>query len=185
MHSYPRLCLLCISFAAAYVLYHVGAFDWMNYINGYGYLSIFIGGVLFSFGFTTPFALAIFAEMATHTHPFIAAPIAGMGALLSDILIFDLIRYSIFHSEIERLRSSRLVMRIHALIHHENISERMRRMILWSFAGIIIASPLPDEFGVSLVSSITHIQPRQFALLCFCLNTAGVLLILLGARALT
>lgn len=184
MHKYPHLCLLLLSFVLAYILYHVGAFDGLHQLRGYGYLSVFIGGMLFSFGFTTPFGIALFVEMAPHTSPLLAAPVAGLGALLSDFFIFDLIRFSIFHDEITRLRSSRFVAWLYSLVHHESISEQLRRLLLWSFAGMIIASPLPDELGVSLVSGISKIQPRQFAAVCFCCNTVGVLLILLGARAL-
>lgn len=185
MHKYPHLCLLLLSFVLAYALFHIGALDWMGHLQGYGYVSIFLGGALFSFGFTTPFAIAIFVEMASHTHPLLAAPIAGAGALLSDFLIFDIIRFSVFHDELSRLRSSRLIRKLHALIRHESISKHMQLLLLWAFAGMIIASPLPDELGVSLVSGISQIKPRQFAVVCYLCNTAGILLILFGARALT
>lgn len=184
MNKYPRLCLLLLSFVFAYSLYHGGALDWLDRLHGYGYLSIFIGGLLFSFGFTTPFAIAIFVELSPYINPFIAAPVAGLGAVVSDFLIFDLIRFSLFHEEILRLRSSRLVLWLHSLIHHDSLSERMRNVLLWSFAGMIIASPLPDELGVSLVSGISKVRPREFAVLCFGFNTVGALLILLGSRVL-
>lgn len=184
MKTYPRLCLLLSSFVLAYALYHLGAFDWLHALKGHGYISIFIGGLLFSFGFTTPIAIAIFIEMSPYINPFIAAPIAGIGALLSDFFIFDLIRVSLFQEEIARLRSSRLILRLYAMLHHETISERMRRFFLWSFAGLIIASPLPDEFGVTLVSSMSQMQPRLFATVCFCFNTTGILIIFLGAKAI-
>ena len=59
----------------------------------------------------------------------------------------------------------------------------MRGILLWSFAGIVIASPLPDEFGVTLVSSVSTMRPRQFAVLCFLLNTAGIFVIFLIAQS--
>lgn len=184
MHTYPRLLLLTASFALAYLLYHMGWLDWMDSLKGYGYLSIFIAGLLFSFGFTTPFAIAIFMEMSPYTHPLIAAPVAGLGALISDFLIFDLVRFSAFRDEIARLRSSYLVRKLHALIHHDSISDRVRHVFLWTLAGVILASPLPDEIGVSLVSGISRIQPKHFAIVCFCFNTIGVLIVLLAARAI-
>lgn len=182
MNKYPRLCFLGFSFVLAYALYHFGALDWLDHINGYGYISIFIAGLLFAFGFTTPFAIAVFVELSPFVHPMIAAPIAGLGALLSDLLIFDLIRFSVFHDEIMRLRSSRLILWIHTLLHHDSISDRVRRWILWSFAGIILASPLPDELGISIVSGIAQMRPRNFAIMCYCFNTLGVLVVLLAAR---
>lgn len=184
MNKYPRLCLLALCFLAAYVLYHVGMFDWLGHrLNGHGYASVFLGGLLFSFGFTSPFGIAIFVEMAPEVNPFLAAPLAGLGAVISDLLIFDILRFSAFNREIRRLRSSHLLLWIHEKLHHEGISERIRRWMLWSFAGIIIASPLPDEFGVSIVSGISKIPPRQFALICFTFNTVGVFLMLVMAGA--
>ncbi len=184
MNKYPKLCLLLCSFVLAYVLYHLGVFDWLGHaLNGRGYLSMFLGGLLFSFGFTTPFGIGIFVAMAPEVHPLIAAPLAGVGALLSDLLIFQLIRFSVFHDEIHQLKSTNLFLRVHALLHHKRISDRVRRSLLWSFAGLVIASPLPDEFGVALISGITKMKGTHFGLLCFLLNTVGVLLILLATRA--
>lgn len=184
VNKYPKLTLLCISFVLAYLLYHIGVFDWLTQVtNGHGYVSVFIGGLLFSFGFTSAFGIAIFVQVAGEVNPFIAAPIAGLGAFLSDFLIFELLRFSAFHDELHRLRSSRLFKNVHALFHHDHLSERVRKYLLWSFAGIVIASPLPDEFGVSLVSGISDIKPRDFAILCFVCNTVGVFAMLVLARA--
>lgn len=186
MRSYPRLSLLFLSFILAYVLFHMGAFNWMETaFLGYGYLSMFLGGLLFSFGFTTPFGVAVFAQMAPHLHPITAAFVGGVGAFLADLLIFDIIRFSAFHREIQRLRTSRFLRWIASLFHRETISDRLRRAILWSFAGIIIASPLPDEFGVSLISGISRMKNREFAALCFLLNATGILLIVLAARSVS
>lgn len=184
MSQYPKLCLLCGSFILAYVLYHIGALDWFGHaLNGHGYASMFLGGMLFSYGFTAPFGIAIFVEMGHEVHPLIGAPLAGIGALLSDLFIFSIVRYSAFHDEIHRIQFSRPILWIRSLLHHERVSERMRNYILWAFAGIVIGSPLPDEFGVMLLGSVTELKERQFAMLCFALNTTGILLILLTSRA--
>jgi uncharacterized membrane protein YdjX (TVP38/TMEM64 family) len=42
---------------------------------------------------------------------------------------------------------------------------------------IIIASPFPDEVGVSLMG-LSKIKPWRFALLSFILNTAGIYILL-------
>lgn len=183
MYKYPKLFLLTGSFVFAYVLYQQGFFAWIEHaVNGYGYPSLFVGGLLFSFGFTTPFAIGIFVEVASSVNPFIAAPIAGAGAMLSDRFIFDIIRFECFQDEIHHLRSSRFVRWIAHLIHCETVSERLRRYLLFSFAGIVIASPLPDEFGVSLMSAVTEIDRRSFSIIAYALNTVGILIILLLAR---
>ncbi len=183
MYQYPKLCLLCGSFILAYVLYQIGALDWFGHaLNGHGYASMFLGGMLFSYGFTAPFGIGIFVEMGHEVHPLIAAPLAGIGALLSDLFIFSIVRYSAFHDEIHKIQFSRPMIWIRSILHHESVSDRMRNYILWAFAGIIIGSPLPDEFGVMLLGSATELKGRQLAILCFTLNTIGIFVILLTSR---
>ncbi len=184
MKSYPKLITLLLSFVFAYILFAMGIFHTLvTTLNGYGLVSAFLGGLLFSFGFTSAFGVGILIEVALDVSPWTAAFVGGIGALLSDLLIFELVRFSIFHQELHRLQESRFMRWIHRCLHHPSVSETVRKTLLWSFAGIVIASPLPDEFGVTLVSSVSTIRPRQFASLCFLLNTVGILLILLIARS--
>ena len=183
MNSYPKLITLLFSFVLAYILFATGVLHTVvASLNGHGLVSVFLGGLLFSFGFTSAFGIAIFIEVSPYISPWIAAPIGGVGAFLSDLMIFQFVRFSLFHDEVRRLRESRVIQFFRRCFHHESISDAMRGILLWSFAGIVIASPLPDEFGVTLVSSVSTMRPRQFAVLCFLLNTAGILCILLGAR---
>lgn len=183
--QYPKLLLLLGSCILAYILYHAGFFNIVGHtFNGHGYVSIFLGGLLFSFGFTSPFAVGIFVQMAPEVSPLIAAPIAGAGAFLMDFLIFEVIRFSFFHDELHRLSGTRFFSWLASLLHHERLPSGLRKYILWSFVGLVIASPLPDEIGITLISSITRIDPREFGILCFLLNTLGVLLILVFSRGL-
>lgn len=179
---YPKLLLLLCSFLLTYILYLQGFFDVLpELLGGHGYLSMFLGGLLFSFGFTTPFAIAIFIEMADFVNPFAGALIAGFGAMASDLLIFRFIRFS-FLDEIHRLNKTTIIRWISDAIHRDSVPEQIRRYIAWSIAGIIIASPLPDEIGVSLLSGVSEVKDRPFALFCFALDTAGVLIVLLTTQ---
>jgi uncharacterized membrane protein YdjX (TVP38/TMEM64 family) len=45
-------------------------------------------------------------------------------------------------------------------------------------AGFFIASPLPDEIGVSLLAGFTRIEEKKFALVSFALNTLGIIVLL-------
>jgi hypothetical protein len=137
--------------------------------------------MLFSFGFSSAFGVAILLDLSLHVNPFLGAIVAGIGAMLTDIGIFSFVRFTIFHDEIHRLRQSKFIRFFHVLLHRSSVPNNVKNILLWSFAGLIIASPLPDEFGVALVSSASNIHSRQFALLCFVLNTIGILVILLGA----
>lgn len=183
--SYPRLLGLGMCMGAAYVLYQIGMFEWIDgRMHGFGYPGAFAAGLLFSYGFTTPFAIAAFVAMAHEVNPFIAAPLAGIGAFLSDLVIFELLRVSFFGDEMERLRRSSIVDRIHRALHHETTPELVRKMSLWLMAGVVIASPLPDEIGVALLSGTTKLSERAFAVICLTMNTVGILAVLMLARML-
>lgn len=183
--AYPRLLGLGVCMGAAYVLYQIGMFEWLDgRLDGLGYPAAFGAGLLFSYGFTTPFAIAALVSMAGDVNPFIAAPIAGFGAFLSDLVIFELLRISFFGDELERLRHSSVISRLHALFHHESVSERVQRYALWGMAGFVIASPLPDEIGVALLSGTTKLSERAFGIICVTMNTLGILVLLLIARAI-
>lgn len=185
MLAYPRLLALGMCMGAAYVLYQVGMFEWLDgRLHGFGYPGAFAAGLLFSYGFTTPFAIAGFVAMAHEVNPWIAAPLAGLGALLSDLVIFEVLRLSAFGKEIERLGRTTIVSRLHAALHHETVPEHVRRISLWTMAALVIASPLPDEIGIALLSTTTRMSERTFVILCFVVNTIGILAILLLADAL-
>lgn len=182
--AYPRLIGLGMCMGVAYVLYQIGMFEWLDgRLHGFGYPGAFAAGLLFSYGFTTPFAIAAFVAMAHEVNPFIAAPLAGVGAFLSDLVIFELLRVSFFGNELERLRHTSIVGRIHGLLHHDTMPERLRRYSLWALTAIVIASPLPDEIGVAMLSSTTKVGGRTFGIICVTMNTLGILAIMLVVRA--
>ena len=177
--QYPKLLILACSFAFSYLLYDQGAFDALpSLLHGHGYISMFIAGMLFSFGFTTPFAIAMFLAMADLVNPFYGAIVGGVGAVASDTFIFEFVRFS-FADELHRLKQCRLCRWVRDRIHHENIPERIRQYILWSMAGLVIASPLPDELGVTLLSGFTELKERPFMMICYAFNTLGIFAVLM------
>lgn len=175
--QYPKLIVLLISIITAYILFQAHFFlEFAKVLNSHGYASIFLAGLLFSYGFTAPFAVGFFIELASEVNPFIAAPLAGIGAVLSDLIIFKFIRAS-FQDEFEKLKLTWFFQKIHQLFDN-HLSDKLKMYTLWTLAGFLIASPLPDEFGVSLISGFTNINRRIFGAVSYILNTTGIFIIL-------
>lgn len=182
VRTFPKLLTMLLSIILAYVLYRAGTFTVLpSYLHGYGYLSMFFAGMLFTFGFTTPFGIAIFIALAEEVHPLGGALIAATGASLTDITIFEFARFSL-REEIDHLKTSSVITWVRSRIFHPSFSERLRKYFLWTIAGLIIASPLPDEFGVTLLGSATDIEEKRFGVLCFLFNAIGIFLILSAAQ---
>lgn len=175
--QYPKLILLLVSIFAAYVLFRAHMFlQIAAMLNSHGYIAIFIAGFLFSYGFTAPLAVGFFVSLAPQVNIFLAAALAGTGSLISDLLIFRFVRTS-FQDEFDKLKLTSTFQRIRDLFD-SHFSERIKKYALWAIAGFLIASPLPDEFGVSLISGFTTIDKKVFSIISYLLNTSGILVIL-------
>jgi hypothetical protein len=147
-------------------------------VQNFGWLGSFIAGFFFTSVFTTAPAIVMLGEIA-RTHAVVPVAILGaVGAVIGDLIIFRFIRDTF---------SEHLL----ALAGHRNLGKRLRallrmRLFRWmSFfvGGLIIASPLPDELGISLFG-FSKLRTSWFIPLSFLFNFAGILLIGIAARAI-
>lgn len=174
MSKYPKFLLLFITFIIAYLLFNSKDYGpFQDFIVGLGYSGTFVAGILFTYGFTSAPATAIFLILAEHQNIYLASFIGGFGALVGDLFIFSFIRQS-FADEIKKLTRERIV-------HYfsNRLPGIIKKYTLPVAAGIIIASPLPDEIGVSLLAASRIISTKIFALMSYTLNTAGIFAIYL------
>ncbi|PIU22301.1 MAG: hypothetical protein COT14_01790, partial [Candidatus Diapherotrites archaeon CG08_land_8_20_14_0_20_30_16] len=57
--------------------------------------------------------------------------------------------------------------------HHKFV-----KYLMLGFAGLIIASPLPDELGITILAMSRNISEFSFVLISYVLNTFGIFVIL-------
>ena len=171
--KYPKFLLLLITFLIAYLLFYGRNFPSLNnFIISSGYFGTFLTGIMYTYGFTAAPATFIFLILAKHQNIYAAALIGGLGALLSDLIIFKLIRVS-FADEVEKLSKEKIFVNI-----NNRMPNAFKKNLFPVLAGFIIASPLPDEIGVSLMAAITSISTKAFFVVSYILNTAGIFAIL-------
>jgi uncharacterized membrane protein YdjX (TVP38/TMEM64 family) len=175
--KFPKLIGMLVCIILAYIMFHT--FTFQNFATNLGdsvNLGIFIAGMLFAFGFTAPFAVAFFVAVAPYTNLVDAAFIGGFGALIADLVIFEVIRFSLM-DEFQRIRGYHL-FRTFDKAYKRSVPFRLRTYITVVLAGIIIASPLPDEIGVTMLAGFTEIKRSTFAIISFLLNSLGIAIVL-------
>lgn len=173
--KYPKLLLLLLTFAVAYLIFKERNFlPFHNFLLSMGYLGVFLAGIFFVYGFTAAPATAILLILAKEQSIILAGFIAGVGALMGDLVIFKFIRYS-FADELEKLSKEKIITRL-----NHNAPNLLKKYFVPVLAGFIIASPLPDEIGVSLLAASRQISLELFSIISYVLNTAGIFVILIA-----
>jgi len=179
MSKYPKLLLLVITFLIAYLLFYGNKYaPFHDFIISSSYIGTFIAGIFFTYGFTSAPATAIFLILARSQNIYLASLIGGFGALIGDLFIFTFIRHS-FADEIKKLSKEKVVKYFNG-----KVPGKLKKYFLPVIAGFVIASPLPDEIGVSMLAASKVISTKIFMVVSYMLNTAGIFVILVIGRAL-
>lgn len=180
--KYPKLILFCLSILIAYYLFSNPLIqNIISKIGALNYLGSFISGILISFGFSAPFAVGYF--ITSHTENiFLLAIAGGLGATIGDQFIFKIIKFS-FMNEFARIKKINLMKKIRKIVYN-NKSLLVKHYLIYTFAGILIATPLPDEIGVSMLAGLTTINAKKLAILSFILHTIFIFLMLYLGKAI-
>ncbi len=166
--------MFILSYIIAYLLFSSRSFSVIhNTLILLGYLGVFIAGFFYAYGFTAAPATVMLLILAKEQNLFLAGLIGGLGALLSDLVIFLFIRNT-FSDEIEELSKKQSFW-----YNKEKTPNNFRKYLLATFAGFIIASPFPTEIGVTLMTLLRDISIKKFTIIAYFLHTAGIFIILL------
>lgn len=173
---YKNTTLLVLGLMVFIMLVRVPAVDdAIKQVGGLGYLGAFLTGIFFVSTFTAVPAAYVLYSLAETLHPVEIALLAGLGAMLGDYLIFRLIKDSLF----EELKPALTKLQHPAL---RTLFKTPYFSWLLPFIGaVVIASPLPDEAGVSLLG-LSKIRKWQFFAITFALNAIGIFLVVTAAR---
>jgi uncharacterized membrane protein YdjX (TVP38/TMEM64 family) len=167
-HHYKNIFLVGIGILAAIGLSRSGKM--LGYLGNVGYLGVFVAGVLLVSTFTAPTGIAMLLILTKQYAPIEIVLLAGAGTVVSDVLIFYFVRDNLAN-ELEDLYKQFGGSHLTHIFHSKHF-----RWTLPVIGTFIIASPLPDELGVSLLS-ISKMKLPQFILTSFCLHSLGIFLI--------
>lgn len=173
---YPNTLLLILSLVAFYYLAKTPLLDQtIQRLGNLGYAGAFITGIFFVSTFTVAPAAVVLYHLADKLHPVEIALLAGIGAMLGDYIIFRFIKDKVF----EELAG--LFQPVHKRFLRPLFKSPFFAWLLPFIGATIIASPLPDELGVSMLG-LSKIRRWQFFAVTFALNALGIFLVVTTAR---
>ena len=170
INRHINIILLVVGLVTAWVL---KSYDFSTY----GLIGAFVGGIMFASVFTVASGTIILLSLAQTLPIWQVAVTAGLGAIITNFFIFRFVRDDLYNEikDVYELFGNRhLTTLLHTKYFH---------WFLPLVGALIIASPLPDELGVSLLG-ISQMSQGKFLALAFVLNTIGISLILVVQKLL-
>lgn len=142
------------------------------------FLGSFIAGMFFTSVFTIAPSVVALGKIAQANSILQVAIFGAAGAVIGDLIIFRFVRDKLSEHLAELMRHRGAWKRILALFKLKSF-----RWLACFIGGLIIASPLPDEIGISLMG-FSKMTTSIFILVSFIFNFFGILVISLVAKNL-
>lgn len=163
---------------AAWAIVHYGLVHRALEYTGDGVLwASLIAGAFFTSMVTTAPAIAVLGELSLEANLLAVALVGAFGAVLGDFIIFSFVRDRVSKDVAFMLRAPRTLRVLHVFKH------RHFRRVLPIIGALIIASPFPDELGLTLLG-LSKANNRYFVVISYTMNALGIVLVGLAARGL-
>ncbi|MCL6500823.1 MAG: hypothetical protein K6T16_02200 [Candidatus Pacearchaeota archaeon] len=174
--KYPKLTLFILIILASYFVFSNPTVQTFIFgLSNLSHLWAFIAGTLYSYGFTSPISAGFFIVLKPE-NLWLTGILGGVGALLSDLLIFSIVRFELM-DEFASLKKTSLISGTGKAIE-KVLGRKIKMFLAYLLTAIFIASPLPDEAGLIMIAGLTKINRYVFMLISFVLNTMGILVLL-------
>ncbi len=168
--------IIVISIIFAIILARSGSFHDLISFSGYWIiLGAFVAGLLFTSVFTIPIAIAGLISLAEGGfNPWLLAALGACGAVIADRGLLSFIKGKIVPDIAQVLSHTRFRRFVH-------ITRRRWFRIMSPVVGaLIIASPLPDELGITLMG-LSKIRIASLIPILYVMNFLGILIIAAAA----
>lgn len=164
MHRYKYSILLVFTFIAAWAIGRLGILD--TYAESLAAtnttLYTFVSGAMYSFSFTAGISVLMFSYLDVGNNIVPLALIAAFGGLLADLLIFRFVKDVILHELGDNAKN--FIARM--------TKTKVAKIICAVIGAIIIASPFPDEIGLTFMG-VSKIAFWELVVLTYLLDAAG------------
>ena len=176
------LFIIFVSIVIAVMLAQTGALhELLEKTKDFGVLQSFVAGFFFTSVFTVAPATVAVAELSRFEPVFSVAFFGGLGAAVSDMIIYLFVRKRL--SKDVTAVIGKIVGRFKYRALVRSLDFKPIRWINPILGALIIASPLPDEIGLAFLG-FSKIRPVIVMPLVFLFNSLGILAVGLVAQAL-
>lgn len=164
--------ILLLSIVAAVVLARLGVFaHLLTLAQSFQLASSFIAGIFFTSMFTVGISTVAFTEIGNSANMVAVALAGAVGAVFGDMVLFLFIRDNLSSDLKEILKKAsyrRFIAHFHGGIF---------RWLSPILGALVIASPLPDELGLTLMG-MSKMRSMLMIPITFVMNFLGILAIL-------
>lgn len=150
----------------------------LNSSEELGIIGSFIAGMFFTSAFTTIPAIVTLGNISSVHSIFLTALFGALGAVIVDFFIYRFARDRLSNHLLDLIAITGGISRIKHIFRQKHF-----RWLTFLIGGFIIASPLPDELGLSILG-FSKIKNTTFLIFSFIANFIGILLIGLIGRAI-
>ncbi len=171
------LVVIVIGIFIAVMLNQLGFIDWLIFVLGGHELASFIAGLFFTSAFTIGPASVALIGIADNVSIHTVALWGALGAMCGDLVLFLFVRDK-FSKDLTRALKPSFVKSVASTFH-----VGFMKWISPVVGALIIASPLPDEIGLTLLG-FSRVPIAILMPIAFVMNTLGVYIIVWFAQAI-
>ena len=150
--------------------------NFFHLVDQFPYLAAIVSGILFASTFTAIAGGLIIIHLASFINPVALIILAGLGAVSCDAFMFLFFKKNI-SQEINHVYKE--------LNHHDHFKKIAHtKYFAWTLpviGAIIIASPLPDELGISLLG-LSQTTTARFLIISLASHIFGISSVIIGSR---
>lgn len=164
--------MIFLGIVIAIVFVKTGLLDLLvSSLEGYVIVASFVAGIFFTSAFTLAPASIALVSISQYAPTSTIALWGGLGAMCGDLILFFFIRDRFAADLMKAMKPARVRHILHSF--HFGFLKWLSPVL----GALIIASPLPDEFGITLMG-ISKVRVAVLMPIAFVMNVAGIYLLI-------
>ncbi|MES3031514.1 MAG: hypothetical protein V4697_03855 [Patescibacteria group bacterium] len=156
----------------AVIFVKTGVLDFLiSSLKGYVIIASFVAGIFFTSAFTLAPASIALVSISQYAPTSTIALWGGLGAMCGDLILFFFIRDRFAEDLMKAMKPAKIKSILHSF--HFGFLKWLSPIL----GALIIASPLPDEFGITLMG-ISKVRVAILMPIAFVMNVLGIYLLI-------